>query len=108
MVTGATWTVFLIARQGYMIDAVPPATGPARCPPWAARTGSGMIIGPLVGAGLIHVAGLGAVFVLGAVLSLASALLALVMPDLGADRGRAGAPPATSRASRAAAHRRPC
>jgi MFS family permease len=84
-VSGAAWTAFLIARQGYLIDAVPIH--------WRARAMSllggtfrvGVLVGPLIGAALIHVADIRAVFVLSGGTSVAAALIALVMPDLGAE-----------------------
>jgi MFS family permease len=83
--SGAAWTAFLIARQGFLIEAVPVY--------WRARAMSllggtfriGVLIGPLIGALLISVAGLEAVFLLAAATSAGAALLALVMPDLGAE-----------------------
>jgi len=85
VVSGMSWSVFLIARQGYMIDAVPPAY---RARALAALGGShrvGIFVGPLLGAGLIGAWGLSAVFVLGAVVSLLSGLLAFAVPDLGVE-----------------------
>jgi MFS family permease len=84
--SGMTWTAFLLARQGFMIDAVPLSH---RARALAGLGGShrvGYLVGPLVGAVLIHVAGLGAAFVLAAALSIAAGLLALLMPDLGSVR----------------------
>jgi len=84
--SGATWTAFLLARQGFMIDAVP-LTHRARA--LAALGGAnrvGVLVGPLIGALMIHVAGLRATFLLAAALSVAAGLLALLMPDLGSDR----------------------
>lgn len=81
--SGMTWTVFLIARQGFLIDAVP-ITHRARA--MSALGGSfrvGVLIGPLVGALLIHRFGLTSVFWLAAAMSLASAMLARAMPDFG-------------------------
>jgi MFS family permease len=93
-VSGAAWTAFLIARQGFLIEAVPVY--------WRARAMSllggtfriGVLVGPLIGALLISLADLRAVFLLAAVTSAGAALLALVMPDLGAEsrlaQGEAG------------------
>lgn len=81
LVSGATWTVFMMARQGYMIDVVPV---PFRARAMSTLGGSmrvGVLIGPLLGAGLIHVGDLTWVFWLAATMSLASALLARLMPD---------------------------
>lgn len=84
--SGMTWTVFMMARQGYMIDAVPLAY---RARAMAGLGGSmrvGVFIGPLVGAGLIHLGGVPWVFWLAAAMSLTSALLARSMPDFGSER----------------------
>jgi len=85
LLSGACWTVFLISRQGFLIDVVPVE--------WRARGMSllggsyriGLLVGPLLGAMLIRVAGLSNVFWLAAGAAVASALLARVMPDLGAE-----------------------
>ncbi len=84
-VSGAAWTAFLIARQGYLIEAVPMH--------WRARAMSllggtfrvGVLVGPLIGAVLISVADIRAVFLLSGATSVLAALLALVMPDLGVE-----------------------
>jgi MFS family permease len=83
LASGFAWTAFLIARQGFMIDAVPP-THRARA--MAALGGShrvGIFVGPLLGAALISGVGLPAVFCLAAALSAASGLMAFWVPDLG-------------------------
>jgi MFS family permease len=85
-VSGMTWSAFLLARQGFMIEAVPISH---RARALATLGGShrvGILVGPLLGAGLIHVFDLRAVFVLAGCLSVASGLMALLMPDLGSDR----------------------
>lgn len=89
VLSGASWTAFLMARQGYMIDAVPLAY---RARALAALGGSyrvGVLIGPLLGAGLIHLFDLRAVFVLAAAMSASSASLARLMPDLGRENREA-------------------
>jgi len=83
--SGMLWTAFLQARQGFMIDAVPAAY---RARALSALGGSmrvGMFVGPLLGAGLIHLSGIPAVFLLAGAMSLLSGLLALLMPDLTAE-----------------------
>jgi MFS family permease len=83
VLSGMTWTAFLLARQAFMIDAVP-VTHRARA--LAALGGAhrvGIFLGPLLGAGLIHLFDLRATFVLAAVLSLTAGLMARLMPDLG-------------------------
>lgn len=84
--SGMTWTVFMMARQGYMIDAVPVAYRARAMSGLGGSMRVGVFIGPLVGAGLIHVGGLTWVFWLAAAMSLASALLARSMPDFGSER----------------------
>jgi MFS family permease len=62
VVSGMCWTVFLIARQGFMIDAVPLRF---RARALAALGGTyriGVFVGPLLGAALIHVGSLASVF----------------------------------------------
>jgi len=83
LLSGVCWTLFLIARQGFMIDVVP-ETHRARA--MSLLGGSyrvGVLIGPLIGAGLIAATDLTSVFWLGASMSVLAALLAAMMPDLG-------------------------
>ncbi|WP_036491308.1 MFS transporter [Nocardioides sp. CF8] len=104
LLSGMTWTVFMMARQGHLIDAVPLAF---RARAMAALGGSmriGVLVGPLLGAGLIHLGGLTWVFWLAAAMSLASALLARSMPDLGSEHR--GATPHLSVVSVLMEHRR--
>ncbi|GHH65716.1 MFS transporter [Promicromonospora soli] len=87
-VSGMSWTAFLQGRQGFLIDAVP-ITHRARA--MALLGGSmrlGVLVGPLLGALLIHLFGIRSVFVLAACASFASALIVTRMPDFGrAGRG---------------------
>lgn len=86
LLSGVCWTMFLIARQGFMIDAVP-STHRARA--MSLLGGSyrlGVLIGPLVGAGLIRLTDLTSVFWLGAAMSVCASLLAATMPDLGEEK----------------------
>ena len=84
LVSGATWTMFLLARQGFMIDAVP---APYRARALSALGGSmrvGLFLGPLLGAALIGVWGIPAAFFLAAGTSLVAGSLALLARDLSA------------------------
>ena len=83
--SGMTWTAFLMARQGFMIDVVPFAYRARAMSLLGGSMRVGVLIGPLLGAGLIRLGGLTWVFWLAAAMSLASALLALTMPDLGSE-----------------------
>ncbi|MCE0487896.1 MFS transporter [Ornithinimicrobium sediminis] len=83
VVSGMAWTAFLIARQGYMIDAVPTAYRARAMSVLGGSHRVGLLLGPLLGAALIGLTDLRAAFVLAATLTVAAGLLALVMPDLG-------------------------
>jgi MFS family permease len=90
--SGMTWTAFIMARQGFMIDVVPFAYRARAMSMLGGSMRVGVLVGPLLGAGLIRVGDLTWVFWLAALMSLASALLALTMPDLGSEtRDRATA-----------------
>ncbi|MDR7253443.1 MFS family permease [Nocardioides sp. BE266] len=83
LLSGVCWTLFLIARQGFMIDVVP-ATHRARAMSFLGGTYRvGVLVGPLIGAALIKVSDIASVFWLGAVSSICAGLLAGTMPDLG-------------------------
>lgn len=84
--SGMTWTVFMMARQGYLIDAVPTAYRARAMSGLGGSMRVGVLIGPLLGAALIHVGALTWVFWLAAAMSLVSALLARAMPDVGSER----------------------
>jgi MFS family permease len=86
LLSGVCWTLFLIARQGFMIDVVP-ITHRARA--MSLLGGSyrvGVLVGPLIGAGLITLTDLTSVFWLGAAMSVLASLLAATMPDLGEEK----------------------
>jgi MFS family permease len=85
VLSGMTWTAFLLARQGYMIDAVPPTHRARALATLGGVHRVGIFVGPLLGAGLIHWLGLPAIFVLAACLSVVAGLMARLMPDLGSD-----------------------
>jgi MFS family permease len=87
-VSGSAYTLFLISRQGFMIEAVP---ADFRARAMSAMGGSfrvGVFAGPLIGAVVIRLAGLPGVFWMAAGLALVAAAMARLMPDLGAE-GRA-------------------
>ncbi len=86
VLSGMTWTVFMMARQGFMIDAVPLAFRARAMSGLGGSMRIGVLIGPLLGAALIHLGGLTWVFWLAAAMSLLSALLARSMPDFGSER----------------------
>lgn len=83
LVSGVAWTAFLIARQGFMILAVPMAFRARAMSLLGGTFRVGVLVGPVLGAGLIHWSGLPAVFWLACGTSLAAGLLAAVVTDLG-------------------------
>lgn len=83
LLSGATWTGFMLARQGFLIEAVPPTHRARAMSTLGASHRVGLFIGPLIGAGVIHLWGIPAVFVLAAATSLIAAVMASMMRDLG-------------------------
>ena len=86
VVSGMTWTTFLMARQGFMIDVVPLSHRARALSTLGGSHRVGTFLGPLIGAGLLSVSGIGAVFVLAAVAAVGASALAWTMPDLGSTR----------------------
>ena len=82
-VSGVAWTAFLIARQGYLILAVPMTLRARAMSLLGGTFRVGVLMGPLLGAVLIDWQGLSAVFVMAAGMSLAAGVLAGLVPDLG-------------------------
>jgi MFS family permease len=97
-VSGAAWTVFLLARQGYMIDAVPPDRRARALSLLGGMHRVGLLIGPLVGAALIGPFGLSGPFWASVGTSLAAAALSWTMPDLDAARRAEAGDPLSVRA----------
>jgi MFS family permease len=85
VVSGMSWTTFLLSRQGFMIDAVPLEFRARGMATLGGSNRAGVFLGPLIGAGLISLGGLPAAFWLASGLALASATLAGLMPDLGSE-----------------------
>ena len=84
-VSGAAYTMFLISRQGFMIEAVPPDFRARAMSTMGGSFRVGVFVGPLLGAALIRATGLPGVFWMAAALSVAAASMAGLMPDLGAE-----------------------
>ncbi len=83
LLSGATWTVFLLARQGFMIDVVPETDRARALSTLGGSHRIGLFVGPLLGSVLIVVAGLPSVFWLAAATSTVAGLMALLLPDVG-------------------------
>lgn len=88
-VSGMTWTVFMLARQGFMIDAVPLSHRARGLSMLGGSQRVGLFVGPLLGALLIPGHGIRVVFLVASAMSLLSALVAVTMPDLGSEQRRA-------------------
>ena len=86
LLSGVCWTLFLIARQGFMIDVVPVSHRARAMSLLGGSYRVGVLVGPLIGAGLIRLTDLTSVFWLGAAMSVCAALLAGTMPDLGEEK----------------------
>lgn len=100
---GATSTVAMQARQGFLIDAFGETHRARAMSTMGGTFRIGLLLGPLLGAGLIHAYGLASVFALAAVASALSVVLVQTMPDLGDHDRTAG--PGPSVLSVLAAHR---
>ncbi|MFJ2754745.1 MFS transporter [Nocardioides sp. NPDC087217] len=87
-VSGMSWTAFLIARQGFLIDATPLSRRARAMSLLGGSFRLGVFVGPLLGAGLIHAFGLPVVFLFAAAMSLCSAVIGGWMPELGRTRSR--------------------
>ena len=86
LLSGVCWTLFLIARQGFMIDVVPVSHRARAMSLLGGSYRVGVLVGPLIGAGLIRLTDLTSVFWLGAAMSVCASLLAATMPDLGQEK----------------------
>ncbi|QBR94508.1 MFS transporter [Nocardioides euryhalodurans] len=84
-VSGSAYTMFLISRQGFMIEAVPPDFRARALSTLGGSFRVGVFVGPLLGALLIRTSGLPGVFWMAAGLSVVAASMARLMPDLGAE-----------------------
>ncbi|GAB3442933.1 MFS transporter [Phycicoccus ginsengisoli] len=97
---GFTSSVFLVARQAYLIDAVPYAMRARAMSTLGGVNRIGLFVGPFVGAPVIHAWGAQAAFGVAVVSGLAASLLVWRAPDITArheERERAQAPTGTPR-----------
>lgn len=85
VLTGMTGSVFLLARQGFMIDAVPSALRARALSTLGGTHRIGIFLGPLPAAPIIASYGVRSAFLFSAAMSLLAFALVLSVPDLGAD-----------------------
>jgi MFS family permease len=86
--SGMAWTVFLLARQQFMIEVAPVNYRARALSMLGGSHRVGLFVGPLLGAIAVHTWGIRGVFWLGAVMALVAGGIALVMPDPGAEQRR--------------------
>ena len=84
LLMGGVFTVFMIARQGFIIDAVPISYRARAMSTLGGSHRLGLLIGPFLGAAVIHFWGLAEVFLIGAGASVLAVLVVRSMPDLSA------------------------
>lgn len=83
LLSGMSWTVYLIARQGFLIDAAPPHMRARSMSLLGGTYRGGVLIGPLLGAALLHFFSLASVFWLAGTMAVIAAAMAWLMPDFG-------------------------
>ncbi len=84
LLSGASWSVFLLARQGYLIGVTPLHLRARAMSTLGGSHRVGAFLGPTLGAGLLGLTGdLRSVFWLAAVMALVSTALVLSVRDLG-------------------------
>jgi MFS family permease len=81
LLSGATWTVFLLARQGFMIDVVPAGMRARALSTLGGTFRMGLLLGPLLGSVVIAVGGLAAVFWTATLTSAAAGVLAVLVRE---------------------------
>lgn len=104
---GFTGSVFLVARQAYLIDAVPAGLRARAMSTLGGVNRVGMFVGPFVGAPIVHAWGPRAGFGVAVVAGLAAAVLVWAAPDVtAAQEEQAGQEPTVSTRSVLWDHRR--
>jgi MFS family permease len=110
---GFTGSMFLVARQAYLIEAVPFRMRARAMSTLGGVHRIGLFVGPFIGAPLIHAWGPKAGFAVAGVAGVAAALLVWLAPDITAEHeaaeraaSEAGAPEAKSTLGLIWAHRR--
>ncbi|MGE4125590.1 MAG: MFS transporter [Pusillimonas sp.] len=82
LVIGMANSVFLLARQTYLTEAVPISMRARALSTLGGTTRIGLFIGPFAGAGLMHFAGLSGAYIIALCAMLGAGALAFFIPDL--------------------------
>ncbi|WP_459615380.1 MFS transporter [Bordetella sp. 2513F-2] len=92
LLVGMASSVFLLARQSYLVEAVPLRLRARALSTLGGTTRIGVFIGPFAGAALIHAMGLAGAYWVAVAAMVGAGLIALAAPDLEvrADPGNAG------------------
>ncbi|GAA1249079.1 MFS transporter [Pseudonocardia aurantiaca] len=86
---GVASAVWGLARQAYIVDTVPPGLRARALSAMAGLTRFGFLIGPFLGAGVVHLMGTRGGFVVQLAAVLAAGVLMLAMPAVDGDAGGA-------------------
>ncbi|MCW2810038.1 MAG: putative major facilitator superfamily transporter [Friedmanniella sp.] len=86
LITGLAGSVFSLARQSYLTEAVPVRMRARALSTLGGTFRIGLFVGPFVGALLITSAGLGTAYGFAALMSLSAAVLTAFLPDVTRDR----------------------
>lgn len=95
LVTGLASSAYFLARQGFMIDVLPPQHLARGMSLLGGSLRVGLLLGPAVGAGAVAVLGVQGAYLVAVGCALASLAVVVLSPDITAEheRARAGEPP---------------
>lgn len=94
LIIGMASSVFILARQTYLVEVVPLNLRARALSTLGGTTRIGVFAGPFAGAALIHLMGLSGAYWAAAAAMLVAGLIAILAPDLQAQNSSAGAGPA--------------
>jgi len=106
LMVGMASSVFVLARQSYLVEVVPLYMRARALSTLGGTTRIGVFIGPFAGAGMIHFMGITGGYWVAAAAMVGAALIAVFAPDLESQHGAAGAGPAPAIGSILRSHSR--
>ncbi|MFT4186278.1 MAG: MFS transporter [Micrococcaceae bacterium] len=89
LMVGIAQSVFNLARQAYLTEAVPPSMRATALSTLGGSMRIGVFIGPFLGAAAMHFLGVKGAYVVGLVVSLGAVVIAVFLPDLHVKHKRA-------------------